>query len=41
VPIEWTKEWINILILRRSVRDTTGNVYILPTLVLQYNQMAN
>jgi Protein of unknown function (DUF3435) len=41
VPIEWAKEWMNIPVLRRSVRDTTGSVYTSPTLASQYNQMAN
>jgi hypothetical protein len=32
---------MNIPLLRRSVRDTTGSVYTSPTLASQYNQMAN
>jgi hypothetical protein len=32
---------MNIPMLRRSVRDTTGSVYTSPTLASQYNQMAN
>jgi hypothetical protein len=32
---------MNIPVLRRSVRDTTGSVYTSPTLASQYNQMAN
>ena len=40
VPIEWAKNWKNVPLLRRSVRDSTGKIYTSPKLASQFNQMS-
>jgi hypothetical protein len=40
VPIEWAPKWMNVPLLRRTVRDAAGTIVTSPSLAAQFNQMA-
>lgn len=41
VPIEWATEWKDVPVLRRAVRNATGNIVTSPKLACQFSQMAS
>jgi Protein of unknown function (DUF3435) len=40
VPIEWSTEWSEIPVFRRTARDMNGDITTSPTLAVRYHQMA-